>query len=67
MKIKNKDIQAIIEGLAQTHHNPIDFLGKTWTGDIDYTAISLIVGINQPSAFNKVCEGLKSKGFYVHN
>jgi len=57
----------IAEELARGRLQPFDAFGKHWQGDIFYSDIYFLTKKMPGSAYQKVAEILRDKGFYVHS
>jgi len=59
--------EEIAEELAKGRLQPFDAFGKHWQGDIFYSDIHYRTKKMPPSAFQKVVDILRGKGYYIHS
>lgn len=59
--------EQIAEELATGRRQPFTAFGREWQGDIFYSGIHYRTKRMPPNAFQRVCDILREKGYYVHS
>jgi len=59
--------EEIAEDLAKRRLMPFDAFGKHWQGDIFYSDIHYRTKKMHATAFQKVVDILRTKGYYIHS
>ena len=62
-----KSPEQIAEELSKGYKKPFTAFGQEWQGDIFYSAIHLETKKMSHYDFQKVCDILREKGYYIHS